>query len=101
MENLGEHCIVSKPAVWSIADAKAKLSELLRRASEEGPQTIGTRRRYVVVPEDLWEEVRPSRPSLGAWLAANLPQGEPLQLPDRKDPPRAIPFADDDGAGKA
>lgn len=84
-----------QPTIWSVADAKAKLSEVLRRASKEGPQRIGTRQRYVVVPEEVWEKLQPSRPALGAWLAANLPPGEPLELPDRQEPPRRIPFADE------
>ncbi len=84
---------MQKDTAWSVAEAKAKLSELLRRASEEGPQTIGTRKRYVVIPEETWKKAHAPRPPLGAWLARNLPKGAPLQLPDRQDPPREIPFA--------
>ena len=36
---------------WTVAEAKAKLSEVLRLAEEEGPQRIGLRRPFVVVPE--------------------------------------------------
>lgn len=82
--------------IWTIAEAKARLSEILRRASEEGPQVVGTRKRYVVVPEALWEERQAERPSLGQWLVENLPRGADLVPPDRKDPPRAIPFAEDE-----
>ena len=28
---------------WTVAEAKARLSEILRLASEEGPQRIGTK----------------------------------------------------------
>jgi hypothetical protein len=35
--------------VWTVAEAKARLSELLRRAREKGPQRIGTRVQYVVI----------------------------------------------------
>ena len=45
----------SKPQrVWTVAEAKAHLSEILRLAEVEGPQTIGTRRPCVVVPADTW-----------------------------------------------
>ena len=36
--------------VWTIAEAKARLSEVLRLAEEEGPQRIGARKPFVVVP---------------------------------------------------
>ena len=39
------------PRVWTVAEAKARLSEVLRLSEEEGPQRIGTRKCYVVVPE--------------------------------------------------
>lgn len=36
--------------VWTVAEAKAHLSEILRLAQSEGPQRIGIRRSFVVVP---------------------------------------------------
>ena len=36
--------------VWTVAQAKAKLSEILRLAESEGPQRIGTRRPFVRSP---------------------------------------------------
>ena len=82
--------------IWTIADAKARLSEVLRRASAEGPQRIGTQRRYVLVPEAEWDRLNATVRPLGAWLVDNMPRsttkdGE-LQLPDRRDPPRDDPF---------
>ena len=82
--------------VWTIADAKARLSEILRLASTEGPQRIGTQRRYVLVPEDVWDKLNVTTRPLGAWLVDNMPraamEAEELQLPDRRDPPRDNPF---------
>ena len=82
--------------VWTIADAKARLSEILRLASTEGPQRIGTQRRYVLVPEDVWDRLNPTARPLGSWLVDNMPRAakddEELQLPDRREPPRDIPF---------
>ena len=82
--------------VWTIADAKARLSEILRLASTEGPQRIGTQRRYVLVPEDVWDRLNPTARPLGSWLVDNMPRAakdaDELQLPDRRDPPRDSPF---------
>ena len=36
--------------VWTIAEAKAKLSEILRLAETEGPQRIGVRKSFILVP---------------------------------------------------
>ena len=78
--------------VWTVAEAKARLSEALRRASEVGPQRIGTRTSYVLVPEALWLAVSERRPSLGRWLVDNVPRGTELPPVDRRDPPRSLPF---------
>ena len=79
--------------VWTIAEAKARLSEILRLASEEGPQRIGAQTPYIVVPEAVWLALAKPRPPLGRWLAENLPRGYDLELPDRMEPDRPLPFA--------
>lgn len=85
---------------WTIAEAKAKLSEILRLAESEGPQRIGIRKSFVIVPESEWEqpEPQPWRSEddipLGQWLVDNLRGLGPLELPDRRDPDRPIPYAD-------
>ena len=46
---------VSGPGrVWTVAEAKARLSEVLRLSETEGPQRIGTRKAFIVVPETVW-----------------------------------------------
>ena len=83
--------------VWTIAEAKARLSEILRLAEREGPQRIGTRKSFVVVPEEVWLEREPSlRVPMGRWLVENLRGLGPLELPDRNetDADRPIPYAD-------
>ena len=73
---------MSEPSrVWTVAEAKARLSEVLRLAEEEGPQRIGTRKSFVVLPESDWQSyVAPSR-SLGRWLIENIPRGVELMIP--------------------
>lgn len=60
---------------WTVAEAKARLSEVLRLAEEEGPQRIGTERSFVVVPAEAWygqeqlheQSQQQSRKPLGQW----------------------------------
>ncbi len=87
---------------WTVAEAKARLSEILRLASEEGPQRIGAKRPYVVVPEEEWLKREEPRIPLGQWLVENMPRIDDLELPDRAEPERPPPFADwefEDGEG--
>lgn len=79
--------------IWPVPEAKARLSELLRRARDGKPQIIGARDPCVVVSAAQFEEMKP-KTHLGQWLVRNAPRGEELQLPSRKDS-RGDPFADD------
>lgn len=87
---------ISKPQrVWTVAEAKARLSEVLRLAETEGPQHIGRRNTFVVVPKRLWQRQSPPRKPLGQWLIENVPRGTNLEVPDRKSN-RSIPFIDEE-----
>ena len=83
--------------IWTVAEAKARLWETLRR-SEKQPQRIGTRRTYVVVPQTVWRERTEPGIPLGPWLAENIRRGVELDdvLPSRHEPVRPLPFHDDD-----
>ena len=90
--------VVSDPTkIWTIAEAKARLSEVLRLAEEEGPQRIGARRPFIVVPERVWEERAPLRQPLGQWLVENTPRGTNLEAPRSRASSRDIPFTDEAG----
>lgn len=80
--------------VWTVAEAKARLSEILRLAEKEGPQRIGARRPFIVVPADTWYEKKGPRKPLGRWLIDNVPRGVNLEVPDRGSN-RPIPFVDE------
>jgi prevent-host-death family protein len=82
---------------WTVAEAKARLSEILRLAEEEGPQHIGRRNTFVVVPERLWQQQSPPRKPLGRWLVENMPRGIELEVPSRRSN-RKIPFTDEESA---
>lgn len=81
---------------WRVAEAKARLSEILRLADEQGPQRIGVRRSFVVVSERVWREKTPIRPPLGRWLIDHMPRGLDLEIPRERRSARPIPFASDD-----
>lgn len=78
---------------WTVQDAEARLSEVLRRARAGEPQRIGLADGCIVVAESDWHAAQAT--DLGAWLVASAPRGEPLPDPDRASR-RAVPFADDD-----
>ena len=85
--------------IWTVQDAKAQLSELLRRARAGEPQRIGVTDACVVVSERVWAAANPS--ALGAWLVESAPRGADLKSSPRASR-RADPFAEaDDGIGKA
>ena len=87
---------ISKPQrVWTVAEAKARLAEVLRLAETEGPQHIGRRNTFVVVPKRPWQRQSPPRKPLGQWLIENVPRGTNLEVPDRKSN-RSIPFIDEE-----
>ena len=80
---------------WTVAEAKARLSEILRLAEEEGPQRIGTRKPFVVMTEKLWQDqTKPPRP-LGQWLVENVPRGTELEIPQDRRSARVAPFVED------
>ena len=81
---------------WTVAEAKAKLSEILRLAEEEGPQRIGLRRPFVVVPERVWREKSPPEMHLGRWLIENVPRGLNWEIPRERHSSRAIPYSEED-----
>ena len=79
---------------WTVSEAKAHLSEVLRRAEQEGPQQIGVRKPFVVVPAKLWDSRTQAAKPMGKWLVDNMPRGAKLDAPDRREPGRKIPFSD-------
>jgi prevent-host-death family protein len=78
--------------VWTVAEAKARLSEILRQAREKGPQRIGTKKPYVVLTEEEWLKLKAPQPHMGQWLIKKLKGSGELELPDRNAPDRATPF---------
>lgn len=79
--------------IWTIAEAKARLSEVLRLVQEEGPQYIGTKKLFVVISKEEWLSLSQPKKPLGLWLVENMPTlDDELKLPCRNEPERDIPF---------
>ncbi len=78
--------------VWSVADAKAHLSEVIARAQADGPQTIARRGRpaVVVVSAEEWERKTRRKGTLVEFLRASPLAGSELDLERVKDGPRDI-----------
>ncbi len=81
-------------STWSVASAKAKLSEVIARASEGGPQTITRNGREVavVVSAADWQRRTKRKGSLADFLMSSplARSGVDLEFDRRKDPPRKV-----------
>lgn len=76
--------------MWSVADAKIHLSEVLRRARAGEPQFIGTRESCVVISADLYQEYRKviekAHGHDGRWLLERAAEvGFDIPLPSRAE----------------
>ena len=67
---------------WTVAAAKAKLSEVIDRALADGPQTITRRGRetVVVVSADEWQRKAKRSGSLAEFFAESPLRGAPLKV---------------------
>ena len=65
---------------WTVAEAKAKLSEVIARAQSDGPQTITRYGRKTAVGAEEWERKTSRRGSLAEFLAASPLRGSRLRV---------------------
>jgi prevent-host-death family protein len=75
---------------WSVAEAKARLSELLEHAVNDGPQAITRRGREIaiVVSTDEWHQKSSRSGSLAEFLAASPLRGSGLDAERAAAPAR-------------
>ena len=62
---------------WTVAEAKAKFSEVIDRAKSDGPQTItrNGRRAVVIVAAEEWERKTRRKGNLAEFFAASPLRG--------------------------
>lgn len=67
---------------WTVAEAKAKLSEVIDHAQNDGPQTItrNGRRAVVVVDAEEWERRTKRSGNLAEFFAAAPLRGSELKI---------------------
>jgi prevent-host-death family protein len=67
---------------WTVAEAKAKLSEVIEHAQKNGPQTItrNGRRAAVVVDAEEWERKTRRSGTLADFFAASPLRGAELKV---------------------
>lgn len=68
--------------IWTVAEAKAKFSELIDRARSDGPQTITRKGRtaVVVVSAEEWERKTKRTGNLAEFFAASPLHGSKLKV---------------------
>lgn len=79
-------------AIWTVAEAKARLSEVIERAQSGGPQTItkNGRTAVVVVDAEEWERKTRRTGNLAEFFAASPLRQSGLKIKRSKDRPRKV-----------
>ena len=79
-------------ATWTVAEAKARLSEVIERAQSGGPQTItkNGRTAVVVVDAEEWERKTRRAGNLAEFFAASPLRGSGIKIKRVKDRPRKV-----------
>jgi prevent-host-death family protein len=77
---------------WTVAEAKAKFSQVIERALSEGPQTITRhgRNTAVVVSAEEWQRKTKRVGSLVEFFAASPLRGSGIKLRRSRELPREI-----------
>lgn len=77
---------------WTVAEAKARLSEVIERARAKGPQTITKHGRSaaVVVSAEEWERKSKRTGNLAEFFAGSPLSGSGLEVGRRRDRPRKV-----------
>lgn len=77
---------------WTVAEAKAKFSEVIDKARTSGPQTItkNGRMAVVVVSAEEWQRKMHRPGNLAEFFAESPLRGSGLKAPRTKDRPRKV-----------
>ena len=77
---------------WTVAEAKAKFSEVIDRAQSNGPQIVtrSGRKSVVVVSAEEWERKAKRVGNLAEFFASSPLRGSGLRVKRSKDGPRKV-----------
>lgn len=77
---------------WTLAEAKAKFSEVVERAQSHGPQTVTRhgRNAVVIVSANEWERKTKRSGNLAEFFASSPLRGSGLKIKRAKDRPRKV-----------
>lgn len=77
---------------WTVAEAKARLSEVIQHAVSGGPQVItkNGHKMVVVVSVEEWERKTKRKGNLAEFFAASPLRGSGLEVKRNQDAPRDI-----------
>jgi len=77
---------------WQLQDAKARLSELIKSAHEEGPQQVTVRGKpsAVVISVEEFEAMKKQRPGFVALMRASPLVGVDLAIDRNRSPVRDV-----------
>ncbi len=77
---------------WSVASAKARFSEVMKKAKTDGPQTVTRNGRpaAVVVSIEEWERRTVRKGTLGEFFMNSPLRGSGIDLTRDDQPPRDI-----------
>jgi prevent-host-death family protein len=77
---------------WTVAEAKAKFSEMIDRAKSNGPQVVtrSGRKSVVVVSAEEWERKTKRVGNLAEFFASSPLRDSGVRVTRRKDGPRKV-----------
>ncbi|CAN5688972.1 type II toxin-antitoxin system Phd/YefM family antitoxin [soil metagenome] len=87
---------------WTVATAKAHLSEVIDLALSEGPQVV-TRsglKAVVIVSNEEWEKKTKRKGTLAEFLAASPLRDSDIDVSRIQDKPRTIDLSEDNPSSK-
>jgi prevent-host-death family protein len=83
-----------KKEIWTLAEAKAKFSEVVEKARSSGPQTI-TRNgvsAVVIISSEEWQRKSRRKGNLAEFFANSPLRGSGLSVERHQGKPRKIPL---------
>jgi prevent-host-death family protein len=84
--------VATDKGTWTVAEAKAKFSEVVDLAQSHGPQTVtrNGRTAVVIVAAEEWERKNKRRGSLAEFFAASPLRESQLTVKRPQDRPRKV-----------